>query len=135
LEDYLNSKDCCVNGNSIPVIERLIMDYESSISRIIIHCMAEIPLDLGIKRFMLVLRGKNSPFILKYKLDRLKTYSMLSNFTEERLRIIIESLIDIGYIESVYLSEYEGSNLKLTEKGREFLNSDNLEMGFMKKII
>ena len=135
LEDYLNSKDCCVNGNSIPVIERLIMDYESSISRIIIQCMAEIPFDLGIKRFMLVLRGKNSPFILKYKLDRLKTYSMLSNFTEERLRIIIESLIDIGYIESVYLSEYEGSNLKLTEKGREFLNSDNLEMGFMKKII
>ena len=60
---------------------------------------------------------------------------MFSNFTEERLRIIIESLIDIGYIESEYRSEYEGSNLKLTEKGREFLNSENIEMGFMKKII
>jgi len=35
----------------------------------------------------------------------------------------------------VYLSEYEGSNLKLTEKGKEFLNSDNLELGFMMKII
>ena len=135
LEDYLNTKHRSINGNSIPVMERLILDYESSISRIVIQCLVEIPLDLGIKRFMLVLRGKNSPFILKYKLDRLKTYSMLSNFTEERLRIIIETLIDIGFIESEYVSEYEGSNLKLTLKGREFLNSDNLKMGFMKKII
>jgi superfamily II DNA helicase RecQ len=85
---------------------------------------------------MLVLKGKKSPFIMKYQLDNLKTYAMLSNFTEEQLRIIIDSITDNGFVKSEYVSEFEGSNLKLTEKGKIFLNtSDNIEMEFLKKII
>lgn len=131
LEEYLNIK-----SRSIPIMERLIEDYESSISRIILQCLSEIPIELGIKRLMLVLKGKNSPFIYKYKLDKLKTYGFLANFTEEQLRIIMDSLSEMGYIKSVYISEYEGSNLNLTEKGRKFLQvSDNHQMGFITKII
>ena len=135
LEDYLNSKSK-IKERSIPLMKKLVEDYESAISRIILQSLSEIPIDLGIKRLMLVLKGKNSPFIFKYQLDRLKTYGFLTNFTEEQLRIIIDSLSEKGYIKSVYISEYEGSNLNLTEKGRKFLQlSDNLELGFMKKII
>ena len=83
LDDYLHSRDCIIRENPSPLIERLMMDYESAISRIILLCLREITLDLGIKRFMLVLQGKKSPFIMKYKLNILKTYGMLSNFTEE----------------------------------------------------
>ena len=72
LEDYLNSRDRNIHGNSIPVMDRRVRGYESAISRIILQCLSEITIDLGIKRFMLVLKGKKSHFILKYKLDRLK---------------------------------------------------------------
>ena len=85
---------------------------------------------------MLVLKGNKSPFILKYELNKLETYAMLSNFSEEHLRIIIDSITDNGFIKSEYISQYDGSNLKITEKGRVFLNiENNSQIGFMKKII
>jgi len=134
LEDYLNSVDCKTNEN-LPVMDRLIMDYESAISRIILHCLSEIPIDLGIKRFMLVLKGNDSPFIFKYKLDKLDTYAMLSNFSEEHLRTILDSIMDNGFIKTEYISQYDGSNLELTEKGRIFLNNqNNSEIGFLEQI-
>jgi len=136
LDDYLKFRDRIIHENSLPIIDRLIMDYESVISKIILMCLKEITIDLGIKRFMLVLKGKKSPFILKYKLDSLKSYGMLSNFTEKQLRIIIDSLTYKGFIKSEYVSEFDGSNLKLTDKGDIFLNTEyNVEMDFIKKII
>ena len=135
LEDYLNSMELNING-TLNIMDRLTMDYESAISRIILQCLSEIPIDLGIKRFMLVLKGNKSPFILKYELNKLETYAMLSNFSEEHLRIIIDSITDNGFIKSEYISQYDGSNLKITEKGRVFLNiENNSQIGFMKKII
>ena len=136
LEDYLKSMEYNINGTPMNIMDRLTMDYESAISRIILQCLSEIPIDLGIKRFMLVLKGNKSPFISKYELDKLKTYAMLSNFSEEHLRIIIDSITDNGFIKSEYISQYDGSNLKITEKGRVFLNiENNSQIGFMKKII
>ncbi len=136
LEDYLKSKNENSNEKQIPLIDRLIMDYESAISRIILQCMAEIPIELGIKRIMLVLKGKKSPFIKKNELDQLKTYAIFSNFSEEQLRTIIDSLSDKGFIKSEYVSEYEGSNIKITEKGKKFVDkTDSLDMGFMMEII
>ncbi|MFY9637702.1 MAG: RQC domain-containing protein [Methanobacterium sp.] len=136
LEDYLNSMECNINGTPLNNMDRLTMDYESAISRIVLQCLSEIPIDLGIKRFMLVLKGNKSPFILKYELNKLETYAMLSNFSEEHLRIIIDSITDNGFIKSEYISQYDGSNLKITEKGRVFLNiENNSQIGFMKKII
>ena len=134
LEDYLSSTDF-KTIEDLSVIDRLIMDYESAISRIILHCLSEIPIDLGIKRFMLVLKGNDSPFIFKYKLDKLQTYAMLSDFSEEHLRTILDSIMDNGFIKTEYISQYDGSNLKLTEKGRIFLNNENnREIGFLKQI-
>jgi superfamily II DNA helicase RecQ len=135
LEEYLNSADCNTNA-SLPVMDRLVMDYESSISRIILQCLLDMPIDLGIKRFMLVLKGNDSPFIFKYNLDKLNTYAMLSNFSEEHLRTILDSIMDIGFIKTEYISQYDGSNLKLTEKGRIFLNTENnCHIGFLDQII
>ena len=134
LEEYLNSSDCKTNV-SLPVMDRLVMDYESSISRIILQCLSDIPIDLGIKRFMLVLKGNDSPFIFKYNLDKLNTYAMLSNFSEEHLRTILDSIMDNGFIKTEYISQYDGSNLKLTEKGRIFLNNEtNRFIGFLEQI-
>jgi superfamily II DNA helicase RecQ len=134
LEDYLSSVDCKTD-ESLPVMDRLVMDYESAISRIILHCLSEIPIDMGVKRFMLILKGNDSPFIFKYKLDKLNTYAMLSNFSEEHLRTILDSIMDNGFIKTEYISQYDGSNLELTEKGRIFLNNqNNNEIGFLEQI-
>jgi superfamily II DNA helicase RecQ len=133
LEDYLNSN---TNNRPLPIMTRLTADYESAISRIVLECILEIPIELGIKRLMLVLKGNNSPFIVKYKLNRLKTYGFLPNFREEQLRFIIDTLTNQGYIESEYLSQFEGSTLKCTDKGKKFLNSsENIEIGFIKKLM
>jgi superfamily II DNA helicase RecQ len=133
LEDYLNSRDSGAKVNSLPVIDRLVIDYESAIARIVLQCLSEVTIDLGIKRFMLILKGKKSPFIEKYKLDKLKTYAMLSCFSEIQLRMIVDSITDKGFIVSEYRSEYEGSTLKITEIGKKFLNSyENIEIGFLK---
>ncbi len=135
LEDYLSSADCKTVEN-LPVIDRLVMDYESAITRIILQCLSEIPIDLGIKRFMLVLKGNDSPFIFKYKLDKLNTYAMLSNFSEEHLRAMLDSIMDNGFIKTEYISQYDGLNLKLTKKGRIFLsNENNRVIGFLEQII
>jgi ATP-dependent DNA helicase RecQ len=134
LEDYLSSVDCKTSEN-LPVIDRLVVDYESAISRIILQCLSEIHIDLGIKRFMLVLKGNDSPFIFKYKLDKLNTYALLSNYSEEHLRTILDSIMDNGFIKTEYISQYDGSNLKLTEKGRIFLNNENSRLiGFLEQI-
>ena len=134
LEDYLSSVDS-KTGENIPVIDRLIMDYESATTRIILQCLSEIPIDLGVKRFMLVLKGNDSPFIFKYKLDKLDTYALLSNYSEEKLRAILDSIMDNGFIKTEYISQYDGSNLKLTEKGRIFLNNEtNRFIGFLEQI-
>ncbi len=134
LEDYLSSVDCKTD-ESLPVMDRLVMDYESAISRIILRCLSEIPIDMGVKRFMLILKGNDSPFIFKYKLDKLNTYAMLSNFSEEHLRTILDSIMDNGFIKTEYISQYDGSNLELTEKGRIFLNNqNNSEIGFLEQI-
>ena len=34
---------------------------------------------------------------------------MLSNFSEEHLRIILDSIMDNGFIKTEYISEYDGS--------------------------
>jgi predicted transcriptional regulator len=61
---------------------------------------------------------------------------MLSNFSEEHLRTILDSIMDNGFIKTEYISEYDGSKLKLTEKGNVFLNEyNNLKLGFIENII
>jgi superfamily II DNA helicase RecQ len=132
LEDYLNSNS--QKSRSKPTIEKLTSDYESAISRMILMCLKQVPVQLGIKRLMLVLKGSSSPFIFKYNINKLETYGILTNFSEEDLRYIIDLLINMGFIESEYLSQYEGSTLKCTVEGQEFLNgTENISLGFVKR--
>jgi len=133
LEDYLNSNN---NEKSLPLMEKITADYESALSRIILQCLKQVPIKLGIKRLMLVLNGSNSPFILKYDINRLETYGILTNFSEKDLRYMVDVMTSIGFIELEYLSQFEGSTLKCTSKGEKFLNnSESIKLGYVKNII
>lgn len=132
LEHYLNSN--IPKSRSEPTIEKLILDYESALSRMILLGLKQVPVQLGIKRLMLVLKGSSSPFIFKYKINQLETYGILTNFSEEDLRYMVDVLIENGFIESEYLSQYEGSTLKCTVEGQEFLNgTETINLGFVKR--
>lgn len=132
LEDYMNSN--IQKSTSKPTIEKLTSDYESALSRMILMCLEQVPVKLGIKRLMLVLKGSSSPFIFKYNINKLETYGILPNFSEEDLRYMVDVLIDKGFIESEYLSQYEGSTLKCTVEGKEFLNGiETISLGFVKR--
>jgi len=131
IEDYLNSN--VQKTRSIPLMDKLTSDYESALSRIVLMCLDQVPIKLGIKRLMLVLMGKNSSFIFKYNINKLETYGMLNNFSEKDLRHIVDLLIELGFIETEYLSQYEGSTLECSHKGREFLNgTENIKIGLLK---
>lgn len=132
-----------------PVMERLIVDYESVLSRIILNCIGELSLPVSTKITMLILQGNQTPFIVKYGLDQLECYSMLSNFSQNNLLSIIESLIDKKFLKLEHVSRYsdkpvsnltdEGlgyvSILKLTDDGKNFINSqENISFGFIENL-
>ena len=131
IEDYLNSN--VQKTRSVPLMDKLTSDYESALSRIVLMCLDQVPIKLGIKRLMLVLMGKNSSFIFKYDINKLETYGILNNFSEKDLRYLVDLLVDMGFIETEYLSQYEGSTLKCTHDGREFLTgTESIRVGFIK---
>jgi len=132
-----------------PLMQQIIREYESSIARIVLHCVYEVYLPVSNKILMLILQGNPTPFIQKHQLHELETYSMLSNFSQNNLLIILESLINLNLMKLEHHSRYsdkpvsnltdEGlnyvSNLKLTASGREFLNTEeNIYMGFLEKL-
>lgn len=132
-----------------PLIKRIIREYESSIARIILHCVYEVYVPVSNKILMLILQGNPTPFIQKHRLHELETYSMLSNLSQNDLLIILETLTDLDLMKLEHHSRYsdkpvsnltdEGlnyvSNLKLTTLGKEFLESEeNIYLGFLDKL-
>lgn len=131
------------------IMEKLIIDYESALSRIILNCIDELDFPVNTKITMLILQGIQTPFIEKHELDQLETFSMLSNFSQKDLLSIIDSLIDNNYLNIEHVSRYSNkpvSNLtdeglgyvsiiKITDDGKEFIDSNiNVNIGFMGKL-
>ncbi len=132
-----------------PFMHKLIKGYESAIARIILNCVDEVYYPVSTKITMLILQGNSTPFIKKHQLNELETYSMLSNFTQNDLLHIINTLIDLNFLKLEHQSRYsdrpvsnltdEGLNyvstLKLTSKGENFLNNEeNMYLGFLDKL-
>lgn len=104
-------------------IENLISDYEKSVCRIILYCVAELPFHLGISRTISVLKGSKSTFIIDHSLNNLDTYSLLSSFPTKELKAIIGTLVESDLLEIELVSQYENIPiLKVTEKGQDFIS-------------
>lgn len=103
-------------------IKTLIQNYESTVCKIILYCITELPFPLGIKKTISVLKGSKSTFIIDHALHNLPTYSAFPTFTGEQLRTIIEALIKSELLEVEFVSKYENMPvLKITTKGRDFV--------------
>lgn len=132
-----------------PFMHRLISDYESTISRIMLYCVFEVYFPVSTKITMLILQGSSTPFITKHQFTELETYSMLSNFTQKDLLIVLDALINNNFLKLEHQSRYtdkpvsnlrdEGlnyvSNLKLTSEGEAFLKGEEtMYLGFLDKL-
>ena len=107
-------------------LENIIRDYENAVCKIILYCVAELPFHLGISRTMSVLRGSKSTFVIRYGLNRLATYSMLSMFGREQLKAVVEKLIESELLQVESASQFDNIPvLKITEKGQDFIAGEH----------
>lgn len=117
-------------------IEQIIKDFEQALTRIILYCVSETPLSLGIKNTIGILKGAKSTFFIEHNLHQLATYGILPTLTSEYLRTVINILLERGLLTIEMVSQYENMPvLKLTSKGQEFLLSKvNIDIPFIEKL-
>lgn len=119
------------------VIQRVLSDYETAVSRIVLYCLTELPFSLGIKKTIAVLKGTKSTFAIKHELNKLDTFSVLSSFSRDQLTIVIDAMIQSGLLRIEHLPDYENMPvIKLTETGSRFLqDSTGVHISFLATLV
>jgi len=103
-------------------IQSIVREFENSVCKIILSSVYESPFPLGVAKTISILKGTKSTFAIKYELYELDTFSMLTMFTREQLKIIIETLMEMDLLEIKYVSDYGNMpTLQITEDGRNFV--------------
>lgn len=119
------------------LILKIISDYETALTKIILYCLTELPFSLGIKKTISVLKGTKSTFAINNHFNKLTTFSALSSFTKDQLTTIIEILIQTEMIRIENVSDYDKIPvLKITDKGKDYLNGDeNIQIVILDALI
>lgn len=131
LEEYLQKRGKIKKpAKNEEEFSKLLNNYETTVSKIILYCVTEFPFSLGINKTIQILRGSKSSFIIDYNLNKLNSYAVFTNFTKKRLERYIRTLIDQQLLKINYVSPYQNRpTLSLTDKGSEFLKGNkNLEV-------
>jgi ATP-dependent DNA helicase RecQ len=119
-------------------ISQILQDYERSLARVVLLCIAETPISLGVSKIVGILRGSKSSFIMERNLHRLSTYGVLPTFSKESIEAIIAALITQRFVEIKLVSEYENLPvLRITPKGKDFLSGkiNQIEASFLDKLV
>lgn len=109
--------------------ESILYDFERSVARIVLACLEELPVNLGVRRTIDVLKGNRSPFAINNDLLQLKTFSALTGLTRDQLSEIIDALINQGMV------DFEGETqdgqafpvIRINEAGQKFLRGESGE--------
>jgi ATP-dependent DNA helicase RecQ len=111
-------------------IDKILEDFEISIISITLYCLSELPLPLGVKRTIDVLKGNRNAFAQNHGLITLRTFSALPGFTRDQLSDIFDVLILQGYVDVVMVSqdEEEFPVMAINKKGLSYLR-DGSEAG------
>ncbi len=104
-----NCSNCNTNFEEVDITETALK---------IISCISRMNERFGIKMVIDTLRGSKSEKILKFGLNTLKTYGVLADMTEKRMREIINFLVLNEYL---MITNSEFPLVKLTQKAREFI--------------
>lgn len=126
LEDYLNEQENVSNDEDY-LFYHLINSSESSIARIILYSINELPFPMDPNELVGYLRGSKSSLIIDYQLNKLNSYSCLSYFSKKRLNRYINTLERWGILETKFKPKINKETIILTGKGKDFLlNNENL---------
>jgi len=118
-----NCSNCNTNFEEIDVSED---------ARKILSCIFRMNQRFGIKMVIDTLRGSKAEKILNCGLDQIKTYGIMAEVKEKRIRVIINYLVLGDYL---MLTNSEFPVVKLTPKARELLqNGEVLMMKIAKDI-
>lgn len=118
---YYESLEECLFEKNKELITKFINSYESTVARLILFSLSEMPFPVGFNHTINVLRGSKAAFIIDNGLDKLSTYSLFYYFSRRKLKRLIDSLIAEGFIKSSDVSFYQRRVLSLTDRGTEFL--------------
>jgi len=143
LVDYCNTNDClrkkileyfdekpefskCNNcGNCLDTSEMVDITLES---QKILSCIYRIQERYGVSVVIKVLRGSRDKRVLEFGLDKVSTYGIMKEYSENTIREIIMTLISRGYI---FVTADKFPIIKLSSKSRDVLNGK--EIVFHKK--
>ena len=116
--------------------QQIIRDYEHAVAKIVLYCVSESPLLLGVSKTVGILKGAKSSFVIERGLHKLATYGILPTFTGEYLRTVIDYLLERGLLEVKMVSEYENlPTLILTPTGQQFLSGErDIDIPFVEKL-
>lgn len=125
-EKTANFCDNCSNCNANFEETDITLDV-----RKIISCIARMNERFGIKMVIDTLRGSKSEKVLKCGLDKIKTYGIMAEVNEKRIRDIINYLVLNDYL---LLTNSEFPVVRLTSKSKEVLyNGQKLAMKIAKE--
>lgn len=119
------------------ITHQILQDYERSLARVVLLCIAEARISLGVSKIVSILKGSKSFFITERNFHHLATYGVLATFSKEAIEAIIAALITERFLEIKMASEYENLPvLQLTPKGKEFLSGKIAQIGvsFLNKL-
>jgi ATP-dependent DNA helicase RecQ len=111
-------------SGSIPAIEtgapggRSLSPAENLVVRKILSCVARLNGRFGKGTVAAVLRGSSSKQVIEHHLDRLSTYGLLKEMTQDDITVYVKALIQAGCI-AVGRGQYP--TVSLTDFGREVM--------------
>ncbi|NTV89554.1 MAG: DNA helicase RecQ [Clostridiales bacterium] len=117
-----NCSNCSTNFEEMDVTES---------TRLIMACISGMNERFGVKMVIDTLRGSRSEKVLKFGLDKQKTYGSLSDVSEKRVRDIINYLVLNDYLQLTN-SEYPVVKLSPKARGMTF-EGDSLIMKIAKE--
>ena len=114
-----NAENYC--GNCSNCLTQYENEDVTEAAKSILICMKESKMRYGIAVILDTLRGSKSQKVLKYSLDKSSQYGKYQTMTIHKLRNIFNHLLVNDY---VYQTDDEYQIAKISEKGRDFLDSD-----------
>lgn len=104
------------------IIGELLDLYESTVLKIILYAVKELPNDMARGRFIGVLRGSRSAFIVDENLNQLKTYSVLSGISRKKMDKLMDIVVEKKFLKTRTVDEYPNNDVvSLTDEGNSFI--------------
>lgn len=114
---------------------KILCDLESSVQKTILYGLRSLPFALGVSKFIGVLRGSKSCYIVDNNLHTLEVYGIMSCFSKEYLKDIIGMLVKEGLVDVESAAEFrEMPVVKISQRGLDYLEDKiTIKLPFMKE--